>query len=113
MSLDHINLNVKQPRAKQVRKLVSSEEHVLELKLLRKDGTGNLAVAVVDLTRGSATVRQETQPITYKTAKDVEDVIEFYTTIKARLEAAPAPVLSEPVAVEDEGDAAVAAPASA
>ena len=106
MGLEHISTLDAAPKAKQVRKLISAEEHVLELKLVRKDGKGNLASAVVDLVRGTAQVRQETQPITYKSAKDVEDVIEFYSTIAQRLAEAPTPVLLTEGAEVEAADAA-------
>ena len=89
-------------------------EHVAELSLSRRDGTGNLFTAVVDLGRGTVQVRQTTTPITFKGAAEVSeginDLVQFFAQVAEYIETAPASVL---VYDEDEeGETPAATPAA-
>ena len=88
-----MTLNIASPKPvakpKQARTLTSTEVHVVELKVTRKDNSGNLVGAVIDLTLGKAVIRQETTPITFNKASDLDDLIEFYQHVKSYLVNAP------------------------
>lgn len=86
-------LATKVPKPEKVRLLKQGESHIVTLEVKRLDGTANLASAVVDLTEGKVTVRQETQPITFKTAEDFDDLIGFYQQARDLLANRPKPVL--------------------
>jgi hypothetical protein len=77
-----------------VRLLKRSEVHVIETKVLRLDGSGTLASAIVDLIAGTVQIRQETTPITFKSPADFDDLIEFYTNARDLLAGAPTPVIA-------------------
>lgn len=96
------------------RKIVQNVEHVAELKLQRRDDSGSLYTAVVDLGRGTVRVTQDTRPITFTGTKEVEeginDLIQFFTGVAEYIAEAPASILKYD---EDETEeAAPAAPAA-
>lgn len=96
------------------RKIVQNVEHVVELKLERRDESGSLYTAIVDLGRGTVRVTQDTRPITFKgtaeVSEGINDLVDFFTGVKDYIENAPAPVLVYDNADEViEGDAAPAA----
>lgn len=88
-------------------------EHVAELSLERRDGTGNLFTVIVDLGRDTVQVRQQTTPITFKGVDEVRegiaDIVQFFTDAARYIEANPGSVL---VYDEDEAEAAPAAEAT-
>lgn len=90
------------------RLITQNVEHVVETSLDRRDGSGKLIRAIIDLGRGTVRIEQPTVPITFKgktVSDDVQDVIDFYTGVKAYVDNAPAPVL---VYDKDETEAAPA-----
>lgn len=74
------------------RVLNQEESHVVSMAVTRLDGNGNLVSVVIDLTKGTASFRQETHPFTAKSPEDIDDLIEFYSTARRLLAEAPAPV---------------------
>lgn len=100
-------------KAKAPRQITQAVEHVAELKLNRRDNTGALYSAIVDLGRGTVKITQDTRPITFKgtaeVAEGINDLIDFFTGVRDYIEAAPASVL---VYDEDEAEAPEAAPAA-
>jgi len=79
----------------QSRVLDQTAVHVVESKILRADGKGSLATAIIDLEKGSVQLTQDTRPITFKSAEDLDDLIEFYTNARTLLANAPKSVLAE------------------
>lgn len=79
--------------------LHQDESHVVSMAVSRRDGTGNLVSVVIDLTKGTASFRQETTPFTAKSPEDIGDLIEFYSTAQRLLAERPSPVTS-PVAAK-------------
>lgn len=87
-------------KVKQQRLLVQNEVHIVESSVTRLDGTGTLVSAIIDLTKGTVRIQQDTTPITFKKASDLDDIIEFYTNARDLLDNAPAGVTE--VVVEAE-----------
>jgi hypothetical protein len=77
MALERTINNKPAPKAKQTRKIVLGENHLVEAALTRKDGTGNLFEAVVNIPKGEIAIKQTTVPFTAKSVQDVEDLQEF------------------------------------
>jgi hypothetical protein len=99
------------------RQIVQAVEHVAELKLQRRDGTGALYSAVVDLGRGTVRITQDTKPITFKGTAEVEeginDLVDFFVGVRDYIANAPASVLVfDEDEDETEGPAPEATPAA-
>jgi hypothetical protein len=64
-----------------------TEVHVVESKLDRADGSGVLLSAITDFEKGTVQLSQDTRPITFKKASDLDDIIEFHTILRDQLAA--------------------------
>lgn len=102
----------KAPRKVKAPRVISQKvEHVAELSLARRDGSGNLFEVIVDLGRNTVQVRQQTTPITFKGVDEVReginDLVQFFTDAAAYIEANPGSILQYD---EDEAETTEAAP---